>query len=491
MKRTFVCFLLLVLSFSPACAQTYLSDPIYARLTLPFFCISEIPRDMDLIEEALNRMTRAKIGAEVRLVPLLALSDGAPDARREAELYMLEREGVSFDLFCDALPDFESLAIPLDDLLRDYGKDILDVLDAERLDAYRQDGVLFSLPSVSDYVISQGIAMRKDIVETYDLDLSGIHSIEDLDALFATVHACEPEIGVVCGSNTTEAVLRYTADAMLLPETVFCLSDTEEHTLTNYYATGVFAELVSRTRSWHDAGYIAHGASLQNTDAASLVRAGELFSFITSCEPGTEQELSRSCGMEMTVIPLQDGVVSAQSSTMRQWGITRNCANPGKAMQFLNLLYTDSEVVNLLLYGIEGIHYVEREDGTIGYPEGVTSLDVGFANNMPWILPNQYIARVWEGQPLDLWEQLKTFNETAEVTELVGFVFDDAEVAAENAELRAIVDECSFGLTTGRLDPEIYLPLMLSEMEDAGLEVVLAEAQEQYDRWRIAKEEGT
>ena len=41
------------------------------------------------------------------------------------------------------------------------------------------------------------------------------------------------------------------------------------------------------------------------------------------------------------------------------------------------------------------------------------------------------------------------------------------------------------------LDPETYLPRMLAEMEAAGLEDVLAEAQEQYDRWRIAKKEGT
>ena len=85
------------------------------RLTLPFFCASEIPRDMGLVEEALNCLTREKIGAEVRLVPLLALSDSAPDARREAELYMLEREGVSFDIFatpCLGMNHLPSLGQP-------------------------------------------------------------------------------------------------------------------------------------------------------------------------------------------------------------------------------------------------------------------------------------------------------------------------------------------------------------------------------------------
>ena len=491
MKRTFACLLLLALSLSPACAQVFLSEPIYARLTLPFFCASEIPRDMGLVEEALNCLTREKIGAEVRLVPLLALSDSAPDARREAELYMLEREGVSFDIFCDALPGYESLAIPLDSLLEGYGQGILEVVDAGRLELYRRDGVLYSLPSVSDYVVSQGISMRKDIVEAHGIDLSGIHSVEDLDGLFALVHAYEPEMGVVCGSNTTEAVLGYTAEAMLLPGTVFCLSDTGTGTLVNYYATDAFAEQALRTRAWYEAGYIGLGTSLQGTDAASLVRAGELFSFFTACGPDVGQEASRSCGTEMVTIPLAGAVASARSSTMRHWGITGACANPGKAMQLLNLLYTDSEVVNLLLYGIEGLHYAVREDGTIGYPGGVTAQDVGFVNSMPWLMPNRYIAYVWEWQPLDLWEQLRAFNESAEVSELVGFVFDDSAVAIQNAALCAIAQEYYYGLTSGRLDPETYLPRMLAEMEAAGLEDVLAEAQEQYDRWRIAKKEGT
>ena len=64
-------------------------------------------------------------------------------------------------------------------------------------------------------------------------------------------------------------------------------------------------------------------------------------------------------------------------------------------------------------------------------------------------------------------------------------------MAIQNAALCAIAQGYYYGLTSGRLDPETYLPRMLAEMEAAGLEDVLAEAQEQYDRWRIAKKEGT
>lgn len=44
---------------------------------------------------------------------------------------------------------------------------------------------------------------------------------------------------------------------------------------------------------------------------------------------------------------------------------------PEAAMKFLNLLYGNEELVNLLAYGIEGEHYVKTEDGKIAYPEGI------------------------------------------------------------------------------------------------------------------------
>lgn len=487
MKRATAVLLLLFLAapLSPALAD----DPIYARLTVPFFCQSEIPADMDMIEAELNRITREKIGAEIELVPLLSLTSNNPDARRQAELNLLEREGTSFDLLTDDLPDYAKKAIPLDELLDAYGQGIIATVGAERLDDYRVDGVLYTLPSVSDYVASQGISMRKDILEKYNIDVSQVQSAADLWPIFETVQQNEPELGVVCGYYTQNAVLSFEMNAELIRGTVFSLSDTEAGTLVCYYATDAFRELAELTRAWYEAGFLYFGMSLQNIEASSLVRAGELFSYISAYKPGIEQEVSSNCGMEMVTVPLMEPVVSNYSSSLRHLGISQSCTNPGKAMQFLNLLYCDNETVNLLSYGLEGIHYVLHEDGTIGYPEGRDAQDIGFTNSMPWLLPNQMISYVWEDYDVDLWEQLDAYNRSASISPLVGFSFDDASVAAENAALMAIREQYFYGLASGRLDPDVYLPQMLEEMEAAGLERVLAEAQRQYDEWRAAREE--
>ena len=37
-------------------------------------------------------------------------------------------------------------------------------------------------------------------------------------------------------------------------------------------------------------------------------------------------------------------------------------------MKYLNLMYTDPDIMNLLALGVEGVHYEMTDDGTIDFP---------------------------------------------------------------------------------------------------------------------------
>ncbi len=49
--------------------------------------------------------------------------------------------------------------------------------------------------------------------------------------------------------------------------------------------------------------------------------------------------------------------------------LASNTDVPEAAMKFLNLTYTDADVINLLINGVEGRDYV-LSDGYVSYPEG-------------------------------------------------------------------------------------------------------------------------
>ena len=166
------------------------------------------------------------------------------------------------------------------------------------------------------------------------------------------------------------------------------------------------------------------------------------------------------------------------------WGISKECAYPEKAMQLLNLLYTDRDLINLLANGIEGVHYKKCEDDTIA-PAGRE----GFFNDASWILPNQYMTDVRYGDDARLWDMLDRYNRSAMEAPNLFFAFDDTEVKAENAAINKIASEYTYGLESGQLDPDIYLPEMLEKMQEAGETQVCLELSRQYQAWRTEQKE--
>ena len=49
--------------------------------------------------------------------------------------------------------------------------------------------------------------------------------------------------------------------------------------------------------------------------------------------------------------------------------VGRNSKNPERALMFMELCYQDEELYDLINYGLEGVTYIQNEDGTIGTPE--------------------------------------------------------------------------------------------------------------------------
>lgn len=472
--------IMIFMLFLDICA---VAEPIYATLTVPIYFEPTIPADVDLVNDALNRITREKIGAEIKLVPLLGMSRSYTDPRRAAEVRMLKEEGVSFDIII--LGYIQDETILLDSLLDIYGQEIQEALGENIMQMVRSRGPLDRLPTVSDHVASAGIALRTDILKKYKLNPLDIKSLEDLDNVFKIVSSGEPQMFMVCSHKTNGSFLYRVKHTVALPNSEIDQSPDDWRVLVNYYETQSYLDKVRLFRKWYLLGYLPDYLPFRNINAAQLVRSCDLFSYFSAYKPGIAFEESQNSGTEMTVIPLMDPVITSQSLNLHNWGISTNCHNPGKAMKFLNLLYTDQEVVDLLMYGIEGEHYVRHPDGSIDYPPGKNAENNGYVNNMTWIFPNQLVSSIWKGNDANLWKETAAFNSAAQPASALGFNFDNSCVSEENAEIIRIVTRYAYGLETGQLDPDVYLPRMIEEMNAAGFNLVLAAAQEQFDKWRM------
>ena len=159
-------------------------------------------------------------------------------------------------------------------------------------------------------------------------------------------------------------------------------------------------------------------------------------------------------------------------------------ANPQAAMVLLNEFYTNPELADLIIYGIEGTHYEITEDGFLDASAGTSPDTYGTLN---WLYPNQFASTVPKGNSADLWERTAAFNEEARQSPASGFAFDSTGIATELTAVTNVYEEYQKSLEYGFVDPETAIPEMLEKMNSAGLQKIIEEKQTQLDAWAASK----
>ena len=214
-----------------------------------------------------------------------------------------------------------------------------------------------------------------------------------------------------------------------------------------------------------------------------MMAEGKLFSYITKYKPGFDTQESKFTGYEMISFELSEAYMNTSTATNGQWSISSTCENPEKAMQVLNMLFSNSDIMNLLRWGIEGEHYVMLDNGFIDYPEGVDAENLSYNMTANWYLPNQYISYIWNGDISTLGKDVKKFNSEAIRSPALGFRFNSGPVAPEYEAVSEIYSTYVECFTRGELELETAYPEFLDLLDKAGLDTIIAEKQRQLDEW--------
>ena len=204
-------------------------------------------------------------------------------------------------------------------------------------------------------------------------------------------------------------------------------------------------------------------------------------------KPGFANQESRNAGMPMAVVELTKPYTTTGDTTSAMFGISKTSKDPERAMMFLNLLYTDKYLLNLLDWGIEGKHYVKVSDNIIDYPQGVDAASVAYNLNLPWMFGNQLNSYIWKTEDKDIWDQYKKFNDSAQKSTALGFVFDPEKVKNEVAATQTVITQFNGSLITGTVDPDKYIPQFVAKLKEAGMQKIIDEKQRQLDEWAKTK----
>lgn len=91
-----------------------------------------------------------------------------------------------------------------------------------------------------------------------------------------------------------------------------------------------------------------------------LMKAGITMSVPTSSSPGMISE--EYIGEEVVCLATKDVYVGVKGTLGALWVVPKTSTNPEAAMKFLELMYTDEDIIDLLAIGIEGRDYVVSAD---------------------------------------------------------------------------------------------------------------------------------
>lgn len=208
-----------------------------------------------------------------------------------------------------------------------------------------------------------------------------------------------------------------------------------------------------------------------------------------------QSNMSRDCGYDMTKINLVDKYATTSMYQTSMWAIPATCENPEKTFQFLNYLYADNDLDNMLTYGLEGTSYEvvdageKKGQGVIRYADGVDAANTPY--NMPLhVFGDKTSISVFEPLTLDYYKVAEEWNSTITDEQkscTLGYVFDTSPVSTQKTAVDAVVSQYTGLVACGTQDPETLLPEFNQALEAAGINDIIEENQRQLDEWLAAQ----
>ena len=447
--------------------------------------------DEERIEQKINEILEPELNANLDIVVL-------PWASASQQLQLMLSGDEKIDVFYTQATNAVQYMnagqiIDMSELIDKYGTNIKQIYGEDIAKINQIEGFVYGVPNQIERGSIPAVFMRKDLVEKYNIDTTQIKEPKDLESVFETVKAGEPDMTMLYSINDgdTPVTRLFRGDNLSDNNYLGVLMDQTNSTkLENFFATDWFKDTTTMLHDWYQKGYISQDAGTNTENWRTVCKAGNLFSLFFAYHPGTPVEFESSTGYDFEIVPFyNEPIINSSSYNGVTFSIAQNSENPEKTMEVLDYIYGSSEIMNLLNWGEQDKDYVieDADNGIINFPEGITSDNAGYNLNLGWELPNQFIAYKWTGSDPKLWEKMEEFNSSAKSSKAVGFLFDSSNYSSEIAALSNIVKQYSGALYSGSGDPDELIPELLEALDDAGINEVIQAKQEQLDAFLAAK----
>ena len=268
-------------------------------------------------------------------------------------------------------------------------------------------------------------------------------------------------------------------------------SDKVEHMLLTDKAQRAY----EISADWYQKGYI-HPDILtivaKDFEGANMLNDIS-YIYCVNNQAGDEESVSAyysdTYGFDVYAIPMFTNYYISNTWAAGGNGITAKCKNPDKALRLIELMTTEegTELYNMVVYGLEGVHYEKIDDThikTLEYDGTQGGVDTSYAA-MKWIMGNTFHAYLNQGCKDGDNELALSINENPDntISDLMGFVARVSDISTQVEQTTAVTKEYMNTLQSGAMgdDWKSFYDEYVSKMENAGLDDVLKELQSQVD----------
>lgn len=467
----------------------------YDQVVYAFASFNNIPTEeaLDGVEEAINVITREKIGAEITLKPISI-------AEYSQSVNLSLQGGEKIDIM-QSLGDYNNylangMALDLTDLIDSCAPETKELVGEEWLEACQYQGGLYGIPDYKPLALTSMLIYREDIAQELGIDMSQVNSMEDLTEVFAKVKAGKPEMTPLAIVETGNlGVMNCISGVDLLGDSynqpVGALIG-DDLTVVDLYSTDLFMSKVRMIRDWYNQGFVMKDAATTTSTSTELMSSGNYFGWIAGYsypEEDTANSFEAQCGgYPLSAKTVDSAYLYTSSLNAITWMLAANTKVPEAAMKFLNLTYTDPEIANLIIWGLEGRDYVLTESGNAAYPEGMDASTVPYTAQISCgVVGNQFIQYLPVGSSYDSLDWELEQNKLAACSPAMGFAFDSADYTTQYTAVRNVLTQYLPGIFCGSVDPDTEVPKMIDALNAAGYQDILSAKQTQLDAWLAAK----
>jgi len=374
--------------------------------------------------------------------------------------------------------------------IQTYAPDIWNVVPKMAWEQAKINGKVYMVPNYQNEFGSDVLAVRGDLMAKY-----GIKQITSWDELKAFYMACAAD-GMYASQGGPwyqyfqAKGMNITGGAPKSGELV--LYNTQDASDKNFYLVTEwdgFADYCKQVKAMADAGCWSKDV-LNSTDERQTGlltgRTATMAWNLDTCKTYAAQANAENPSWNVTLVdPIAAQKKQTKSYINNGVAINVNSKNPERAMMVLNEFYTNPEVYDLAMLGIEGKHWAAV--GTDQY-KVIDESNFGVDNNCNWGWTNINIKRkefVENRTALDDTRDTLLANWNSNVKSehpYDSFNFDNTKVATQVAAVDAIIGTYYDPLVNGLVDDvDATIAQFKAALESAGIKDIMNEMKAQAD----------